>query len=419
MKEYLAKKYIFAISFIAVIYTLAIANMMFSFDELKESVKDVVEENDVNNLDTFFEASNELVTALDSTIGENIKDEYCYLELYSLYNKVLGKNEYNSFSVVRDNNGYMFYGNLWSFNLNEKIDTAGLAKRVYNMQQVIEEKGTKLYVLSMPVKSMSEYLDFDRGVPYQDYSSVADDYIYYCQALNLDVIDFRTMLKKSDLSYEDMFFKTDHHWMPLAAFYAFDYLVEELKTDGYDLDPDGKYTDIDSYNVETYEECWVGTYGLNTGINYVDELESITILTPKFDTSFYYKCRYSGDIYFAEKEGSFDETFLNRNAIYEQAEGNMYEGSAYNAYLGGVCAYDHIENKNNPDGPKVLFIRDSYSSPLGAYFASLCSELDMIWAKGYGESIEELVENGDYDFVFVATWPENLAEDSFDFYAED
>ena len=43
----------------------------------------------------------------------------------------------------------------------------------------------------------------------------------------------------------------------------------------------------------------------------------------------------------------------------------------------------------------------------------------MVWAKEYGEKVEELIENNDYDFIFVVTWPENLLDESFEFYIED
>ena len=78
----------------------------------------------------------------------------------------------------------------------------------------------------------------------------------------------------------------------------------------------------------------------------------------------------------------------------------------------------HIVNKKNPDGPKVLFIRDSYTSTIAPFFANLCSEMDLIWSKGYGGNIEELLEKNDYDIVFVATWPENLEDESFNFYTD-
>ena len=419
MKEYLAKKYAFAVVFIVILYGVAIVNIMSIFEELKKDVKETVTQSDIKDMDSFFEISNGLVQTLDATITGNVNERYSYLELYGLYSKVLGKNEFNGFKIVKDNNGFLFYGNLWNFKKNEDIRTDILAKRVYRMNEKLKEKGSKLYVLSIPVKSMSEYLEFDQGIPYQDFTSVADDYIYYCDILNIEVVNVDRALKKSDLNYEEMFFKTDHHWTPMAAFYAYKYLVDELRKDGYELDPDNKFTDISNYNIESYEKCWLGTFGINTGANYINELESLTILVPKFETSFKYEYRYSGDKHVIDKEGSFEETLLDRKYIHEQANNNLYSGSAYSTYLNGICTYDHIENKNNPNGPKVLFIRDSYSSPLGAFFANVCSEVDMIWAKDYEENIEELVENNDYDFVFLATWPENIADDSFNFYVED
>lgn len=419
MKEYLAKKYIFSVAFIVVVYVLAISNFIFSYDELEKSVKNSVEEAEITDIDSAFETANEFVSSLNNTMNENVQGKYNYVELYGLYNKVLGKNEYNGFDIVKDNNGYLLYGNLWNFNLDDNTNTEVFAQRVYNMQQKLEGTDTKLYVVGTPVKSMEEYLDFETGIAYLDYNDTLDSYLYYCSVLNLRTVDLRTAMKKSGLDYEQMFFKTDHHWTPQAAFYGYKYLVETLKKDGYDLDPTGKYTSIDNYNLETYENCWLGTFGINTGVNYLDEMESITILTPKFETEFVYQYKYPSSIYTNEITGSFDGTLLQRKYIYEQVENDLYQGSAYSVYLNGVCEYDHIENKNNPDGPKVLFIRDSYSSPLGSYIANLCSEVDMVWAKEYGEKVEELIENNDYDFIFVVTWPENLLDESFEFYIED
>lgn len=418
MKEYLGKKYVFTILFMVVLYILAISNFVYSFDDLKEWGKESLQEEGFSDPDSFMETSNNVVDSLDSTMNEHIKGRYKYVELFGFYNKLLGKNEYNGFNMVRDNDGFLFYGNLWNFNRHNEVETGMYAKRVYSMQQKLAAKGTDLYVLSMPVKSMEQQLNFATGIPFRDYSDVADDYLYYCNCFNLDAIDMRTALLQSGLKYEDLFFKTDHHWTPLAGFYGYQYLVEQLKKDGYDLDPTGMYTDINNYNMETYNECWLGTFGIKTGVNYVNELDSITLLVPNYETNFFYRYRYEGDTNFIEQEGSIDETLIQRKHIYEQLEGNLYEGSAYSSYMNGICAEEHIENRNNPNGPKVLFIRDSYSSTLATFFANLCSEMDLIWAKGYGKSIEELVEQNDYDIVFVATWPENLAEDSFDFYKE-
>lgn len=416
MKEYIAKKYIFAAVFMVVLYALSISNLIFSFDNLKEDMYEANKNIKTGNIEEVLDSVNSVIDTLDTSINNNVENKYKYIELFGLYNKVLGKYEYNGFSVIKDKNDNLFNGNPWSFNLVNEVPTDVLAKRVYNMQKKLDGTDTQLYVLSMPLRTASEYINVEPGAYVQDYSSVADTYLYYCDVFNINTIDFRIVMKKSGLEYDDLFFKTDHHWTPQAAFISFQYLVNELKKDGYDLDITGEYTDINNYNIENYEECWLGTHGIKTGASYIEKLESIKIISPKFKTDFEYSYRYSGDKYTIKEEGSFDETLLNREHIYEQQRNDFYEGSAYSAYLNGVCEYDRIINKKNPDGPKVLFIRDSYTSPLASFFANLCSEVEMIWAKEYSGSIEELVENGDYDFVFISTWPENLAEDSFNFY---
>lgn len=418
MKEYLRKKYVFTVLFMAVLYILAISNLIYSFDELKKWGGETVQEIKSSKLTTFMDTSNHAVKSLDSTMNENVKGKYNYIELFGFYNKLLGKDEHNGFNIVRDNHGFLFYGNLWSFNRNSEVTTDEYARRVYTMQQKLAQKGTDLYVLSMPVKSMAQELDFDRGIPFQDYSEVANDYIYYCNSFNLDVFDMRIAMAKSGLEYEDIFFKTDHHWTPRAGFHAFQYLVEQLKKDGYDLDPTGMYTDMNNYHLETYEECWLGSLGIKTGVNYMDELESITLVVPDYETEFSYRYRYENSKHFGEVEGTIEDTLIQRDYIYRQLEENLYEGSAYSTYMNGICAEEHIVNKKNPDGPKVLFIRDSYTSTIAPFFANLCSEMDLIWSKGYGGNIEELLEKNDYDIVFVATWPENLEDESFNFYTD-
>lgn len=419
MKEYLAKKYIFAAVFIVALYALSISNFIFSFDSLKNDVDNAKENIKTGTFDEVLDSANLVLDTLDTSMTANVENKYNYIELYGLYNRVLGKYEYNGFSVIKDNNNNLFNGNVWSFNLENTTPVDEFAKRVYRMKEKLAGTDTKLYVLSMPLRTAKEYVDVKPGAYIQDYSDVADSYLYYCDAFNVDYIDFRVAVKASGLEYEDLFFKTDHHWTPQAAFVSFQYLIKQLRNDGYDLDPNGQYTNLDNYIIENYEECWLGTHAIKTGASYIDKLESITVITPKYATDFKYSYRYAGDIHTIDTEGNFEETLLDREHIYEQKNNNLYEGSAYSVYLNGVCEYDLIINKKNPEGPKVLFIRDSYSSPLGAYFANVCSEVEMIWSKEYSGSIEELVENGNYDFVFVATWPENLGEDSFNFYLED
>ena len=89
------------------------------------------------------------------------------------------------------------------------------------------------------------------------------------QQRNVDAIDLRETMYNSRQPIDKLFFKTDHHWTPLAAFYAYKDIIKEMnRLYGTDLDPDGYYTDISNYNSHTYEKAFLGTMGENTGAVY-------------------------------------------------------------------------------------------------------------------------------------------------------
>lgn len=420
MKEYLAKKYIFSALFIVVIFALSISNFIFSFDMVKKDMVDKAKTLKERSVGEIMYNLNTMVDTFENSAVEHIEHKYKYIELFGTYNRVLGKNEFNSFDVIKDNRGNLYSGNIWAFDLVNDIPTPKLAKRVYNMSEKLKGTKTKVYVVSMPLRTMPEYMDYEKGLPIADYSDVADDYLYYCSLLNLRTIDMRTAMNEAinnnDLTYEDLFFRTDHHWTPLAGFYGFKYLVEQLRIDGYDLDKENYYTNIENYEMETYDDFWVGTFGAKTGIVYMGDYESFTLIKPAFKTKYRYSY-YDGMNEKIGFEGDFESTILDKRFLKMNTE-MLYKHSAYSSYMNGIRYNDKIVNLNNPDGPRVLFIRDSYTSTMAAFFASVCSSVDMIWSLEYTGNIEELVENGNYDFVFIATWPQNLGEESFNFYKD-
>ena len=270
MKDYLAKKYIFSALFIVVLFALSISNFIFSFDLVKKDMVDVAKTLKERSVEEMMYNLNTMVDTFDTSSTNNIQHKYKYIELFGTYNRVLGKNEFNSFKVIKDNNGNLHNGTVWEFDLTNTIPTMDFAKRVYNMSEKLKDTKTKVYVVSMPVRTMPEYMDYEKGLPIADYSDVADDYLYYCNLLNLRTIDIRETIRTAassyNLTYNDLFFRTDHHWTPLAAFYGFGYLVEQLRADGFDLDSENFYTDINNYSIETSKESWVGTFGCKTGI---------------------------------------------------------------------------------------------------------------------------------------------------------
>ena len=79
-----------------------------------------------------------------------------------------------------------------------------------------------------------------------------------------------------------------------------------------------------------------------------------------------------------------------------------------------------IDNNSNPDGLKILMITDSYASPLGTWFAPMCSRLDFYWANNNSaEDIKRYVDEGDYDLVIFGLYPNDVNSDFIHFYTEE
>ena len=68
--------------------------------------------------------------------------------------------------------------------------------------------------------------------------------------------------------------------------------------------------------------------------------------------------------------GRAEEALLKLNVLMQT---DIYLRDPYSAFLGGIQHESSIINQNNPDGPKVLILMDSYSSPVNLFFANHCS----------------------------------------------
>ena len=74
------------------------------------------------------------------------------------------------------------------------------------------------------------------------------------------------------------------------------------------------------------------------------------------------------------KEGTSEDCFVN----YQNVAHYSFDYYAYYTYLDRD--YDHIRitNRKNPDGPKLVIIRDSVAVPVSVFLASQCSSIDLI-----------------------------------------
>lgn len=399
MNKYLLKKRIFAVVFLAVVGGFSVVNFLHSFEALKDCVAD----EDVT------------VTALETTIGDNLYGRMNFIETYAYIQTLLDKRESNNFSYIKDENGYLHYA---SFYREEDTRLFEYAMRVKRLQDSVAEKGTKVLFVVPPGKYDPEYSELRTGMPINDPDYIVDEMMFWLNRLGVETLDLREYMPNDELSYEETFFKTDHHWTIPAAFVATQAIVGKFEEAfGEDLDPDDYYMNLENYDTVTYKSGMLGSMGRKTGVNFC-EIEDFTALWPHFSGSYYRQCMLEpGKM--LESEGSFTEVLMDTGVLTDKKD--IYSDSQYSLYLNGLRIYEKIINQENPDGVSMFMIRDSYFSPVMAFLMPMCGEIDAMWSLEETEEldVEQYLEENTFDYIIVEVYPYNISSSAFNFFKED
>ena len=399
---------IFAIVFMVMLFTFA----GFNFFSVKDCVyDDITSLSEIEEFD-IQETPKLAVSTIDNSVRTHFLGGYMWNEVYGTVFATLGKNEENNFSYVRDKDGSQYYANFWNV---PDLTMKELAVRMRRMQDDLSPSGTKVILLLYPTKYDDAWADGYYGIPYQDYNQYADELLRYLRRYNVDYIDYREVFKDSGLDGTQIFYNSDHHWNPESAFMATKVLVEHIREEyNDDLDPDYKYLNPENYYFEDYKDIFMGSMGRESGEVY-SGLDDCTLIIPKFDTLFDYTF-YSRLGEYSQRRGPITDTLISRDPLISD---DIYDRDMNSCYSGGIHVADEVVNKMPDNDISVMFLRNSFSSPVGSFMAPMVYRLDMIWTvNSYEETNVKKLRQGNYDYVIVAVNVDNLDNDSFLFYTE-
>jgi len=398
------KKRIFAVVFLVVIPTFSVLNFINSIEELRDILEPVKWSD--------YEAVLNVPDALDNAMTENLYKRMHFIEGYAYVQTLLDKRELNNFSYIKDEEGFLHYS---SFFREEEDDFFEYALRMKRLQDYVSKNGTRVLFVVAPGKYIEGSTELRTGMPINDPNGIVDETLFYMNRLGIETLDLRDVLPNEDLSYEETFFRTDHHWTIPAAFYATKTLVETLKKRfGDDLDPTGFYTDINNYTSVIYRKGMLGSMGRRTGANFCG-LEDFEALWPNFKGNYYRESlREKG--YTVKLRGDFSETVMDVDILTDNKD--IYSDSQYSVYLNGLSPYDHLENLNRKEGSKIFMIRDSYFSPVMSFLIPMCKSIDAMWSlEDMGElDIERYVKENSFDYIIMEIYPYNISEQAFNFF---
>lgn len=316
--------------------------------------------------------------AAEEAVTSALERDHSLIELFGLYQDAAGRTVVEDpadpqYAVVKLPGGSL------TFTGQGDPDPQAQAAELKRLQLALDERGISLLYLQAPSKLEPGKTDLPTGVT-DSSNACADRLLAALEDKGIDYLDFRQTLKNAGGAWTDWFYKTDHHWTQAAAFRAFQDLCAKLEdydqtvsvswgTKRQRISIPDRYTDPDSYASATLPGFFLGSQGKRVGSLYAGT-DDFVLSTPQFPTLMYYSAGSDG-----QRWGDAGETVLFPERVEQQ---NWFDATPYTYYSGGDYPIAYLTNFYNPDGPRILLIRDSFAGAMTPYLAAVSSQLTTI-----------------------------------------
>lgn len=207
------------------------------------------------------------------------------------------------------------------------------------------------------------------------------DYVYHSTAAEtLDVAG--ALAGHTD---EHIFYRTDHHWTTLGAYYSYVAFCDHLGIPSLPLD---SYADR-----RVVSECFYGTTYSTSGFSWVEpDVMEIFVEQPETVSIQRYEGPQPADI-----------------PLYDDSRLEVKDKYSY--YLGGNTPRLVVDT-GLEDKPTLLIIRDSYCDSLTPFLLGDFSEIHILDLRYYRDSVTSYVESNGIDRVLVLYSVSNFCTDS-------
>lgn len=366
--------------------------------ESDSSTEKILEKNSVNNntfqlakklLNTWNGAVKKLTGSLAQYCNEFLYKRIWYVENAYVYENIIGWDILpygGSEGIVNLEEGYLSYA------MNEK-DVEPLVERMMDFQQFLNQENIPLLYVQAPSKLSPEGEELPAGV--SDYSNdTIKKMVEGLEKAGIDTFNCTEWLMEQPEEYHDLFYKTDHHWTTETAFRIAGAMAEYLNEE-YQFEFPLEYYKEDKYEIDYYEKWFLGSLGKKLTLAVV-EPEDYQVYVPNFETDFSIKIPERN----IDLTGSFKDVILDYRHLQKK---DYYGENMYASFMNRNDALGSITNNLAPTnkGKRILFIKDSYSTPVIPYLALGVEHIDSIYEQVFDGSIRTYIKETKPDMVVV------------------
>ncbi|WP_177205518.1 DHHW family protein [Acetitomaculum ruminis] len=279
----------------------------------------------------------------------------------------LSIQNYGSFLVVNDT-AYEYYS------YNDEI-TGNFAANIN--RAVALAPNSKVYSIIVPTNyEISLYKNVKEMYPSYNQKEAIES-IYSRQnagSINIDIVD--TLKAHRD---EYIYYRTDHHWTSLGAFYAYQKFAKEKGI---------KYNSLDSFE-EVQFPGFLGSF-------YTESKSSA--LSANSDVVYAYKPNSTNELEFYDENGNV----TNWNIIEDVSNWNA--GSKYNTFISGDNPLVKITNPTLSDNSSIVVIKESYGNALVPFLVDHYQHVYVIDYRYYKNSFSSFLSEYPVDDVLFVNY---------------
>ena len=335
-----------------------------------------------------------VLSEAESAVNSDLDRDNLFIQLYGGVQRLSGRRVIQDMvagnTVAKLSTGALNFVNLGTAGQVDQEAVGRRAQATAELAAKLEVRGIPYLYIAAPQKIQRGAELLPRGLE-ESGNATCDAYLAELDRLGVDYLDLRPVFESNGI-YSNWFFRTDHHWKPEAAFFAWQYLSGELDL-RYGYETPSILTNPNNWSTRVLDDFFLGSQGKRVGSLYAG-VDDFTIYTPKFDTNLTY----------TNSDGSFDRSgpFAQSVCFPERVEErDWFNGNPYTYYSGGDYAMATMVNHNNPKGPKVVLLRESFSCALAPFLALSCSELTTIDLRYFSGDLMDTIRELEPDLVLT------------------
>lgn len=350
---------------------------------------------DSNNKKNIVDKYTNKIYTMESKIENSCTDnffKYSYIAEYgNRFEKIVGWNLYRNASGSTINIGDEYLIKLTRLIPKEELSLA--PNNLINFSKYVEKKDINFLYVQVPYKLNEETKVIDNI--YNDYANDnVNNFLSILKREGINVLDLRKDMPNDSINYKNMFFKTDHHWLPSSGLWASN-IISEYLNKNFQYNIDTNIFNENNYSIEIKKDCFLGSAGRAATLARAKK-EDFEVIEPNFETSLdveveQYKVKL--------QNSTWRKALINNDILNE--EGNPYVIDRYASY--GYSNAQKIDIKNNKvdDNNKVLIIKDSFANCTIPYFCLGIKETLVLDLRYFNGSVKSVIEEYNPNTVIV------------------